>query len=434
MPFEIVERVLVRPLRRLLSWRRDTDGRVVLFTIVAGCLSTIAAARLIWGVDLWPWLGVPPGPSLFFDARNLTAAWDCQRLGYDPLYENPCDPRGRPLMYLRPWLLFGFLGLGQSHTVILSIVLIGAMFSAFAALVRRVPAGAGIVLGAAACSPAIMLAIERANMDIALVSLVSAAILLWRAVPGVSSVVGPAMVLFAATAKLYPVFALPAFVMARERLAARVALLCLVGFAIYFVISFRDVAHAAAIAIQGDHFSYGARILPAHLYHQVGADHWAGPRVLKQLIALVPVAVMAATIAVRVHRQLGQRDDQIMRATAGLLGFHAGALIYLGTFAVANNFDYRLVFLLLTFPQLVEWSRAPTHRLSSLAAVTLVGVVVLLWVGSLSEQLNLWDELASWGVAALLGALVVATMPDRKVLRMVFSSTPQPHPPEPVER
>ena len=56
------------------------------------------------------------GPSLFFDARNLTAAWECQRLGYDPLYENPCDPWGRPLMYLRPWLLSACLGLDQSHT------------------------------------------------------------------------------------------------------------------------------------------------------------------------------------------------------------------------------------------------------------------------------------------------------------------------------
>jgi hypothetical protein len=88
---------------------------------------------------------------------------------------------------------------------------------------------------------------------------------------------------------------------------------------------------------------------------------------------------------------------------------HMGAFIYLGTFTIANNFDYRLVFLLLTIPQLTEWVRMPRHRLSTVAAVTLAGVLTLLWVGSLSEWLDLWDEVVSWGVAALLVAVVAAT-------------------------
>ena len=408
---------------------------MILIAAVAAYLSTIAAVRLIWGVNIWPWLGVPAGPSLFFDARNLTAAWECQRLGYDPLYESPCDPWGRPLMYLRPWLLLGFLGLDQSHTFALSVVLIAAMFSSFAALagnkVQRVPAGTGIVLAFAACSPAIMLAVERANMDIVLFSIVATAILLWRGFPHAASIVSPTLVLLAATAKIYPVFALPAFVISRNRIAALVALLCVAGFTIYFVYCFRDVAHAAAIAIQGDHLSYGARILPAHLYHHVGADRWAGPRALKQAIALVPLAVMAGAIAVRVHRQLARRHDEIALSTASLLAFHAGALIYLGTFAVANNFDYRLVFLLLTLPQLVEWARTPTHRLSFLASITLITILVLLWVGSLSQWLDLWDELASWAVAALLAAVVAATLPGvdairRSVLGEAAAARPAP--------
>jgi hypothetical protein len=91
--------------------------------------------------------------------------------------------------------------------------------------------------------------------------------------------------------------------------------------------------------------------------------------------------------------------------------------VYLGTFAVANNFDYRLVFLLLTLPQLFEWICSPRHRLSSVAAVTLVATIVQLWVGSLSEWLQLWDELASWAVAGLLAALVVASGPSLEAIR-----------------
>jgi len=409
------ERLLVRPLRRLLTWAPDVDGRIVLLAAVAVYLAVIAAGRRLWGVDLWPMLGVPSGPSLFFDARNLTAAWECDRLGRDPLYDNPCDPRGRPLMYLRPWLLLGVLGLDQSHTIIVSAVLVGAMFLAFCALAGRVPAGTGIVLAAAACSPAVMFAVERANMDIALFSVLAVSVLVWRAFPGAARVVSPALVLLAAMAKLYPSFALPAFVVARSRVAARTALASAVAFALYVLYNHRDVSHVAEIATQGQDFSYGSRILLAHLYHQTGADQWGGPALLKQLLAAMPIGGIATLIAIRIRRT-AVRDETTV-ATPALVAFYAGAFIYVGTFAVANNFDYRLVFLLLTLPQLVAWVCTPAHPLSAPGAAALLMILVLLWVGSLSRWLHLWDELASWGVAGLLVALIVATVPAVAVIR-----------------
>jgi hypothetical protein len=75
------------------------------------------------------------------------------------------------------------------------------------------------------------------------------------------------------------------------------------------------------------------------------------------------------------------------------------------------------VFLLLTLPQLIEWACMPEHRLSRLALATLVAIIVLLWVGSLSQWLDLWDELASWVVAGLLAVVVAATVPGLDSLR-----------------
>jgi hypothetical protein len=40
--------------------------------------------------------------------------------------------------------------------------------------------------------------------------------------------------------------------------------------------------------------------------------------------------------------------------------FVCGASIYIGTFFIGNNFDYRLVFLLLTVPMILEWSDSAT--------------------------------------------------------------------------
>jgi hypothetical protein len=290
------------------------------------------------------------------------------------------------------------------------------MFLAFSWLAGRVTVGTGIVLALAACSPAIMFAVERANMDIALFSLMAGSLILWRAFPGPARIISPILVLLGATAKIYPVFALPAFVATRDRVGGRAALLSLAAFGVYLAWGFRDIMHAVAIATQGEHFSYGARILPAHLYHTVGADHWAGPAVLKQLLAAAPLAFLAAAIAVQVRRHLTP-GDEAAAAPATLLALHSGALIYLGTFTASNNFDYRLVFLLLTLPQLAEWASLPAHRLSSLASANLIGILVLLWVGSLSLLLRMWDELARWAVAGLLAAAVAATAPRLDSIR-----------------
>ena len=408
---------MANAFRRGLRWGQAVDGRVVLLCAIAVYLAAIAGYRQLSGTDVWAFPGVPPGPSLFFDARNLTAAWECQRLGYDPLYENPCDPWKRPLMYLRPWLAFESLGLDQSDTSAVAWMLIAAMFFLFALLAGRVPAGTGLMLACAACSPAVMLAVERANMDVALFSLVAAAVLLWRVRPGTAHVVSPMLVLLGATAKLYPVFALPAFLLTRSRVASRAALLCAAAFGAYLIYNLRDIIHVAEIATQGQLYSYGARILPAHLYHAMGADRWTGPATLKQLLAALPLGIIAIAIVVQAQRRLRRHAEQPTDTAASLLGFHVGALIYLGTFMTANNFDYRLVFLLLTLPQLIEWARSPTHRLSSLAQTTLLAIIMLLWIGSLSEWLNLWDELASWAVAALLTAVMAATVPSLETIR-----------------
>jgi hypothetical protein len=152
----------------------------------------------------------------------------------------------------------------------------------------------------------------------------------------------------------------------------------------------------------------------------VGADRWAGPGAVKQLLAVVPVGFLAVVIVTRVRRRLvASNHDQVVDS-ASFVAFYAGALIYLGTFAIANNFDYRLVFLLLTFPQLLQWASEPAHGLSSLAVVTLAAIVLLLWVGSLWRWLNLWDELASWALAGLFVALIAATMPSLESLQMAI--------------
>ena len=56
--------------------------------------------------------------------------------------------------------------------------------------------------------------------------------------------------------------------------------------------------------------------------------------------------------------------------------FWAGACVYVGSYAVFLSHDYRLVFLLLTVPQIVRWTRARQPA----ALVTVPALLATLWL------------------------------------------------------
>jgi hypothetical protein len=401
-----IERLLVA----ILTYRPDVDGRLFVMAALVLYFLAIAVPRLLWEVDIWPGLGVPSGPSHFFDTRNLTAALECRRLGFDPLVESPCDPWGRPLNYPRVWLALRWLGLDQSHTVALAVLFIILFLGSILLLTGRISLGRGIVVAAAVCSPSVMFAVERANMDIVVFTLMVLAVLTWRARARWGDVASPSIVLLAATAKIYPVFALPAYVFMRRRRAAVAAALCVVVFALYALLTVGDILAVAAIAPQGDHHAFGARILPAAIYHWFVPDRWQGGAITKQLLVIVPLLAVAPLVWIPSRRRLPDPDEGA--ATPTRLAFYAGSMIFIGTFAIGNNFDYRLVFLLLTLPQLFDWvTEQPPDPRGWLGCVTLVTVVILLWIGALSHPLHLMDELVTWAAIALLAALLAASVP-----------------------
>jgi hypothetical protein len=410
---------LTARLIRLLSFRPELDGRLVVLGAVALYVVIAGLVRLLWGVDARPWLGVPPGPSLFFDTRNVTAALECRRLGYDPLVENPCDPWGRAMFYPRVWLLLRWLGLDQSDTLALG-VLIGLLFLvALCLLTGRISAGEGVVVALAVCSPAVMLALERANMDVALFSVLVGAVLLWRRGTEASRILSPLLVLVAATGKLYPVLGLPAYLLMRHRRAALAAIACGLLFLVYVALTLDDVRTVATTATQGQYYSYGARILLGQLYHLAAGRDWQGASTAAQAIAAIPLLLLVVVLWAWFRRWLGPGPREVPEApTAELLAFYLGALLYVGTFAVFRNYDYRLIYLLLTLPQLLRWIRqaAVGDPRRSLAALGLVMVVLGLWVGTLSEPLRLGDELVSWLVAGLLVALSATSVPRLSTL------------------
>jgi hypothetical protein len=251
-----------------------------------------------------------------------------------------------------------------------------ALTAALAVVPRTAPARDGAVYGAAICSPAAMLGIERGNVDILLFALLVIAAL-WLRRGRVRTILAYVLVLAAAILKLFPIFA--AGMLARHALRERSgrtlggvgAVVALFG--LYALATLDDIRAIGKVVPQTDWYSYGMRTFGIWWSNAVP------PFSTRVWDTILFVALLAGLVALRGRiRALLPPGDGSNQAVRDLDLFWAGAGIYVCTFALFQSFDYRLIFLVLTLPQLLRWTRE--RRV--LAVATLVLVLATQWLAS----------------------------------------------------
>jgi Glycosyltransferase family 87 len=331
----------------------------------------------------WPDFGVPGGTGLYFlDLRFFTSAWECVRDGRDVIPANPCDPQARVFNYPRVWLVPAPLGLDQEDTVRLGKLLVLAFFGSAFALIGRASVVDGLVWAAALVSPAVMLGVERGNPDLVIFCLVVWGVILLQRASVVARVGAHALLLLAAVLKLYPVLGWgPLLRQPRRWAIAGVGALAGV-FGVYALIERDDLRRIRETVPREEAFAHGAAIL--------------GDEVGGRLVVLAAGAALALLL-VRLARRKGLRvaaaAEPAERRDLDLLA--AGAGVFVGTYALGQNFNYRMVFLLLTLPQLLRWARARDAPLP-FAAGGAAAVVATLWLGTSLPVLGVGD----WWVEA----------------------------------
>lgn len=114
----------------------------------------------------WRLWNIPVMSPPFADLRVITHGADSVARGLDPLISNPGDPWGRPLNYPRIWQSLYSVGVNKSHTVLLGL---GIILSFLAGVVMILPNASNMTASLVFCalaSPAVLLGIERANIDL----------------------------------------------------------------------------------------------------------------------------------------------------------------------------------------------------------------------------------------------------------------------------
>lgn len=338
---------------------------------------------------------IPTMTPHFADIRTLTHGSEAIAIGVDPMVENPGDPWSRKLNYPRVWQLLYNLGLNSSHTALFGGGIVLSFVIGVLIFLNNANLKLCLFMLPALLSPAVLLGVERGNLDLFMFFLVCVSIAamqrhyLWSVF-----FIGLSFIL-----KLFPILAAVFLVrLTRKKVANALVILSLVLFS-YLFISYSDLKLIQENTVQGDSLSYGMMMLSSRIYGE-------NP----QLGLLVKSASILFTILWFIYLTRTSYLNRELSAVAKYNNspyidyFRAGACIYIGTFIVGTNWDYRLIFLLLTLPQLCRWYLAPVKLMSIASNIAIVSILLSMWFLLFGS----WyiDQLSKWLIFLSLSYLL----------------------------
>ena len=294
----------------------------------------------------------------------------------------------RPATSIRS--IFPRLGCGSAFSVStgpdsvwLSAAVIAAAIIVMVLLLRGRPWYHGAIALGAMISPSVMMGVERGNLDLLILVLVGSAALIYEENRVGRQCGAIALLGLAIALKLFPMFCVSLAARFSRRIfvfACVLAALSLIYLDLtmnYIFLIRRNVPTTfvlsygyKAIFLGVDHLRSEAGLSPLGL-----ADTWL------PAAAAVLVLICAAAVAIGSFRN--RREFCSVDISVAGTAFLFGAGIYCGTYLLGTNFIYRLMFLLLCIPQLLDWEarRRNADAVAGMTELGLFGVVLgVLWL------------------------------------------------------
>ena len=384
-------------------------------------------------------LGVPAQEHPFGDMRIVVDGIELAGRGQDVIGVDYLPRYYFPIRfpYPRTWLVFRHFGVTDAHTEALAIVLGLAMVLHFGLLIARTGnrAFTGLVLAAFACSPPVMLGLERGNTDLLVYLLVAGGC---HALAGQSlkSQSAGAVLLFSAGALKFFPFASVLGMIPGQRLRRWWPLATFIVAAVLWLVFERGdlMRIVSSPHASSDWASFGSAVSAnelSRLFTRVtGIDL---PTFVPGFLRWGGVVVLAL-ITRRQARLIG-RDGASVEGLGRVeaAGFGAGAGVFAASFVLMRSYNYKFIFLALALPALCEWSRRKDQcgRTALLAVATL-----LLWVWSgLNGYLYLGVNIfVSWLCVGCVASLLLAWVGQHAVIPPCLAGPASPFPTAEKER
>ena len=351
------------------------SGKVVLVTVTLFVWLFILVSFKYYGYEeTWQLWKVPTERPPFLDFRLIPGSAESFRRGVEPTIENPGDPTGRIFNYPAFWRIFFYTGITQDDTIWISILMIVLFFVSVFLFPDKLRIIDAIAMLLVMFSPASMLLYERGNVDL----IVFFICVLIVVASEYSMNLTAALLMFGAVVKLFPFFGVS--VLLRQSKSRFLWLLgvCSVFLVTYLLATIDSVKAAWNLTMRGDGLSYGTNILVTRYGGSISRilAHWFPGSLIQVLLKYGPLT--AALLLILIVFMFAMRNESTPEISSerNLAAFRMGAAIYVGTFLLGNNWDYRLAFLVLVVPQLMAWlsSGAKKYRMAAFASL---GAVLL---------------------------------------------------------
>jgi hypothetical protein len=402
---------------------------------VLGLVVALWLATCLWWPGVLTLLGIDNLGAWFIDTWALLVGSDAHVLGFKPSDPNPLDLFHQPYVYPDFWFVLSRLSLHRGDYLWLGAAMAGA-FLILALLQVRVRTWSEWALAIAVlCSPPIVFALTRGNIDLVVFAVLSALVpcLLARAVAARYGAI--LVVALAAAMKLYP--AIAALVLLAPTRPRRERLLQLalaaVALAVVGITEADSLGRYGAMPHPLGFWTFGFDIAPRLLHWGAGA----------KAIAAGMLALVAGVIAGRLPAPPAATSD----AQRSYLGFMVGATLLVGCYFAAINYAYRAVFAVWMMPFLWHTCADPERPTAErrAAAATLVLLLILLWYDGICclvinttrrlsvAEVNLWTDrliLVRSPLHALLVVVLLAYVLAfvRHALRPAQTRAPTPSP------
>lgn len=376
-----------------------------------GLLSTIFCLLFIfYGYNnTWMLWNVPTLSPHFADLRAITAGAESYAKGYEPMISNPCDPWNRSLNYPRVWQCLYSIGVNQTHTTYIGIGLICVFLVGICLLWSRINNTTLVFIIAAIVSPAVLLGIERANIDLLMFFLLAGSVMAVKK----NHIMSTALILFGFILKLYPVFGIVVLLRKDRSIFIASSVICIVVAFVYTFFNFDDLVIISKATPRSTSLSYGVNVI----WMKVMSNHPTAGVFAKILSYGAVLSLLFYAFLSMLRDDLPTEDEEAPYIDS----FRVGSAIYLGTFLLGNNWDYRLMFLIFTIPQLLWWANCTSRAFSRTSKSTLACLYVSMWYLMIARVFNyfisdsnvsfLLDEFSNWWVFAGLLFLLFLSMP-----------------------
>lgn len=405
----------------LFSKPAKLDGRIITFLFLLIYFSIIYSLSFYMDYRrVWHYLGVPPLESLFYDMRVVISAAECYYIGFYVYEVSPCIIDNSIFAYPKIWVLLHKTGINSDNVYFFCITVILTYYLLIFKLIGKINIYEGIFYGLLLCSPAFMFVIERCQPDLIIFILMVTAVFVFKKQKSIwyASI----LILLAGMLKLYPFAAILSFIDKKKKPSLILFFTLLAVSIAYLAINWADIKIFTGLLYKYFYkysgFAFGSNVFWNYLDdHPSHLNTWLP---LSYIFSIIPiwligcVGMLVTIIGVIIFARKKTITDLNINY---LFGFRLAAAIFIATFAMGSNFDYKLIFWILAVPQMFAWIKYnPQIRVSTF--FVLMGMIIPGWSLILVKQWFNWivynfiDEAVNWYIFAYFIFMFIQTLPD----------------------